>query len=111
MIHYMKLKEEPFNYIKSGEKTIEMRLFDEKRQLVKVNDSIEFENIVTKEKIVTKVVELFRFENFEELYENFDKRELGYLENQPCSPKDMSKYYAESEIEKYGVLGIRIKII
>lgn len=30
--------------IKSGEKTIELRLFDEKRQCIKVGDEIEFVN-------------------------------------------------------------------
>lgn len=48
MIHYMKLKDEPFCAIKSGKKVVEMRLFDEKRTLLKLNDFIEFVNIESK---------------------------------------------------------------
>lgn len=35
-------KQRPFEKIKSGSKTIEMRLFDEKRQRISVGDFIEF---------------------------------------------------------------------
>lgn len=38
----MKLSQEPFDKIASGEKIIESRLFDEKRRLIKVGDEIEF---------------------------------------------------------------------
>ena len=37
----MKLNKEPFNKIEKGTKTIELRLYDEKRSLVKENDIIE----------------------------------------------------------------------
>ena len=42
MLHKMKLNESPFNRMKKGTKTIEFRLFDEKRQKIKVGDKIEF---------------------------------------------------------------------
>ena len=35
MIHTMKLDAVPFEKIKSGKKTVELRLFDEKRQKIK----------------------------------------------------------------------------
>ena len=42
MLHKMKLNKSPFERIKNGTKTIEFRLFDEKRQQIKVGDKIEF---------------------------------------------------------------------
>ena len=42
MLHKMKLNEDPFERIKNGTKTIEFRLFDEKRQQIKIGDQIEF---------------------------------------------------------------------
>lgn len=42
MLHQMKLKSEPFEKMKSGAKTVELRLNDEKRQLVQIGDFIEF---------------------------------------------------------------------
>ena len=70
MLH---LDDKPFNSIKNGTKTIEMRLNDEKRRKLKVNDIIEFENRKTKEIIKAKIIKLYIFKNFEELYNNFDK--------------------------------------
>ena len=40
----MNLAPSPFEMIKSGAKTIELRLYDEKRRAVKVGDTIEFTN-------------------------------------------------------------------
>ena len=109
-MHNMKLHEEPFNKIKSGDKTIEMRLFDEKRKEININDIIEFTNINTDEKIKCKVTNLYPYNSFEELYKHFDKESLGYNKDDIANPKDMEKYYSIEEQNKYGVLGIEIKI-
>lgn len=53
MIREMNLHNEPFNLIKQGTKTIELRLYDEKRQQIKVGDTIVFTNRSTNEKIST----------------------------------------------------------
>ena len=42
MQHTMRLNKEPFEMIKSGMKTIELRLYDEKRKLLRIGDEIEF---------------------------------------------------------------------
>ena len=42
MKHQMKLRSHPFYMIRSGQKTYELRLYDEKRQRLQVNDEIEF---------------------------------------------------------------------
>lgn len=89
----------------------EMRLNDEKRSLIKEGDIIEFENRATKEKLKTKVIKLHKFDNFEELYKHFDKISLGYAEDEIADPKDMEQYYPQDKQEKYGVLGIEIKVL
>lgn len=110
-IHNLKLQDRPFNSIKNNEKTIEMRLYDEKRKLIKVGDEIIFTNIVTGETIMVKVLNIFLFKNFNELYKNFDKLKLGYKENESASPDDMNLYYSKKEQQKFGVCGIEIKLI
>ena len=110
-IHELRLNNEPFDLIKSGSKTIEMRLYDEKRMLIKENDIIEFTNRVTGEKIRTKVISMNVFNNFKELYDNFDKICLGYKENDIKDYRDMEKYYSKEKQCKYGVVGIEIKLI
>ena len=111
MIHNMRLHNEPFEFIKNGTKTIELRLNDEKRSLIKENDIILFENRTNGEIIKTKVIKLHRYNSFEELYKHFDKVSLGYNSNEEASYKDMEKYYSKEEQDKYGVLGIEIELI
>jgi ASC-1-like (ASCH) protein len=41
-MHKIKLKEEFYNYILNGTKKIEIRLFDEKRSQIKLNDKIKY---------------------------------------------------------------------
>ena len=43
----MKLQNNTFNAIKNGYKTVEMRLNDEKRSKIQVDDYIDFTNIVS----------------------------------------------------------------
>lgn len=111
MIHNMRLHNEPFELIRNGSKTIELRLNDEKRSLIKENDMIIFENRKTRELIKTKVIRLHSYDSFEELYKYFDKVSLGYNINEEASYKDMEKYYSLEEQNKYGVLGIEIELI
>ena len=69
MIHKMKLNEEPFERIKNGTKTIEFRLYDEKRQQVKIGDKIEFSKLPDlQEKLIVDVIDLYREDTFENLF-------------------------------------------
>lgn len=106
MIFRMKLQNEPFKQIKKGIKKIEIRLNDEKRKIFEINDYIEFTNITTLEIMFVKITNLYHFESFEKLFNNFDNSILG------CgSYEEMYKYYSREEENKYGVLGIEIKVL
>ena len=109
MKHEMKLNNGPFMNIKNGTKTIELRLNDEKRQLLKIKDLIEFTNRETLEQMIVLIENLHHYSSFEELYKNFDKVSMGYTEDEIADPKDMEEYYSKEDQEKYGVLGIEIK--
>ncbi len=106
--HHMRLWPNPFNLIKEGHKIIEMRLNDEKRQLIKVNDTICFENSETLEKQEVIVKSLTKYKSFEDLYQNYNPLSLGYQEGEAVSPSDMTIYYSKKDINKYGVLAIEI---
>ena len=106
MIYRMKLQNEPFKQIKKEIKKIEIRLNDEKRKIFEINDYIEFTNITTLEIMFVKITNLYHFKNFEDLFNYFDKSTLG------CgSYEEMYKYYSREEENKYGVLGIEIKVL
>jgi ASC-1-like (ASCH) protein len=109
----MKLNPAPFEMIKSGQKTIELRLFDEKRQQIKVGDEIIFTNTVTGETLETSVVNLHRFDSFEELYKSLPLLQCGYTSENvgKATPADMEQYYSVEEQKEYGVLGIQIRVL
>jgi len=111
MIHTLRLDNKYFNLIKKGTKTIEMRLYDEKRRLINKNDKIEFINRETGEKLITQVVNLHIYNSFEKLYNKFDNISLGYYEYEIKNSKDMEKYYSKKEQDKYGVVGIELKLV
>lgn len=113
MIHYMSLKNEPFELIKSGQKTIELRLYDEKRKNIKINDIIEFQHLENPNlKIKTKVIDLHIFKNFKEFYQNIDLTKCGYNEHtiNTASHQDMNLYYSDEEQSKHKVIGIEIQL-
>ena len=113
MIHYMNLASEPFEQIKSGAKTIELRLYDEKRQTVSEGDNIIFTNLTDKRQVSARVLKLHIFDNFKELYNNLPLSKCGYNENKldAASPEDMLAYYPKEKQEKYKVVGIEIELI
>lgn len=107
MLHKMKLNESPFERIKNGTKTIEFRLFDEKRQQIKVGDQIEFSKLPDlQEKLLVNVVELYRENTFEDLFRKLftDEKEIK------MKTKAMYEIYSPEKEQQYGILGIKIKI-
>lgn len=114
MKHKMKLRQQPFNMIRSGQKTFELRLYDEKRQLVQVDDEIEFSCLDGNETpFVVRVIALHLFKNFGELYAALPLLKCGYTEETigTASPEDMNQYYSVEEQARYGVVGIEIRIV
>ena len=111
MLHKMNLQPGPYKMIERGTKTIEMRLFDEKRQKINVGDIIEFTNDATKETLEAKVLNLHRYKTFGELYLKFEKEKLGYESDEIAKPEDMEQYYSKEKIEEFGVVGIEIEVI
>ncbi len=113
MTHYMNLHSSPFSHIANGTKTIELRLLDEKRQLISVGDTLIFKNTDDEALTLTcEVKKLHVFANFTELYAALPLDKCGYLpsELQNASPEDMEIYYPAEKQRKYGVLGIEIEL-
>jgi len=108
-LHDMRLTSEPFNKIKNGLKTIELRLYDEKRKKLSVGDCIVFTDTSANQKLKVKVTALHLFESFAALYENLPMEKCGYLEGEAASSSDMDKYYSAEEQAQNGVVGIEFK--
>lgn len=112
-IHAMKLHAEPFEKIKNGTKTIELRLLDEKRQKIKDGDEILFTNTASGEILRVWVKKLHFFRSFAELYQALPLTRCGYTTQEAATahPSHMERYYTPEEQEKYGVVGIEISLL
>lgn len=112
--HVMNLTPAPMQEIRAGNKTIELRLNDEKRKQISVGDTIKFINTEdSNDTLRVKVVDLFLFSSFAELYDNLPLLNCGYNEDNinTASPEDMEMYYSREKQNKYGVVGIEISLL
>ena len=113
MEHEMKLQPEYYNFIVNGTKRIEIRLYDEKRQQIKIGDIIKFlKEPELNESFNAKVIGLLRYNSFEEMFKDFD---ISILSDDSMTKDELisvlEQFYTKEKQEKYGVLGIRIELI
>jgi len=114
MLHEMKLNPEPFEQIKAGTKTAEIRLYDEKRRLINVGDEIIFRKLPElNETIKTKVTGLTISSDFTNLFTLVTPVLGGWnpTDTSIMASSDMGKYYSKDDEYKFGVLAIHIKLI
>ncbi|KXK09209.1 MAG: hypothetical protein UZ21_OP11001000267 [Microgenomates bacterium OLB22] len=107
--HQMKLNDRPFRDIKAGIKTVEIRLYDQKRKAIEIGDQIMFS--CGDESISVVVTGLSRFATLVELFSSLGGVAAGWpaLDSPVKMAQDMRKYYTAEEEVKYGVLGIHFK--
>lgn len=115
----MHLSEEMFLAMKEGTKTVDVRLFDDKRKLVDIGDYIEFHN--GDSHIKMRVLDIRIEHTFKEIFErNTDlwNTSLYYTPEQLGSPKEYSletlikemyKWYSKEQEEKYGVIAFTLE--
>lgn len=109
-MHELQLAATPFNAIVQGKKTIESRLYDEKRRLINVGDTIVFTNRDEPSKQVTaKVTSLLRYATFKDMFahqrpELFGGPDVTWLLNQ------INEFYSEADQERWGVVGIQFTL-
>ena len=98
--------------IQSGQKSIELRLWDEKRQLLQPGDIITFTNTATDEILHATVRKLHRFPTFAELYRSLPLLQCGYTFEtvDKADPADMEQYYSPEQLAIYSVVGIEISL-
>ena len=111
MKHSMNLQQRFFDYIKNGTKRIELRLFDEKRQKIKVGDTIEFSS-QEGESFEAEVVDLLRYDSFEKLFADYD---ISILADKSMTKEELlgvlQEFYTPEKQAEYGVVGIKIKLV
>ena len=113
MNHELKLQPEYYNFIKEGTKRIEIRLYDEKRQTIKIGDTITFlKEPEYNESFSVKVTGLLRYNTFDDLFKDFSIDMLADKSMTKDELKDVLEvFYTKEKQEQYGVLGIRLELI
>ena len=111
--HLMTLAPEPFELMKRGKKTVEVRLYDEKRKTIKRDDKIIFMFCdYIHNSLTARVTGIKRFNTFYELMQSelFDKTGLD-----GCTPEQaaqsMYKYYTPEQEKRCGVVAIEIELV
>lgn len=107
----MNLQERYFDYIQTGTKRIELRLYDDKRRQIKLGDEIEFaKSDIAKLKV--QVIGLLLYSSFEELFEDLP---MELLADKTMTKSELlgvlGEFYTKEQQQKYGVVGIRLKIL
>ncbi|MGN0913850.1 MAG: hypothetical protein ACI4OW_03040 [Alphaproteobacteria bacterium] len=101
----------PFRLIKEGKRKVDMRLLDEKRQKLKLNDIIEFIDSRTNESLFCKVKGLLVFNSFDELIDTIPLEMFGTYKDKDEIKLRIRRLYAHQDVENYQVVGIFIELL
>ncbi len=110
-INEMKLHPAPYDLIRDGSKTVEIRLFDEKRASLREGDLILFKKQpYLAEMLYRKIASVKRFGDIKALFEAYGAIPVGCKEDDTAESLEsgMKKYYSEDEIAKYGWCAIEL---
>lgn len=113
MEHHMGLYDKPFHSMKSGRKTVEVRLNDEKRRKLKIGDTIVFTKVPDSNEILTaEIIELRHYRTFREMYESIPAKEFDTV-GDPIDEMVEQTYevYSLEQEQKWGTLAITVRII
>ena len=107
------LDEDIFENVKHGTKNVEVRVNDEKRRKLKVGDKITFLKRPNDIESIDAIVEdLKYYTNFNELVEDYKIEELykeGFSKEEFLTL--LKRFYSDEEINKYGTVAIKFKIM
>jgi ASC-1-like (ASCH) protein len=110
MNHISHLHPNEFSQISSGTKTIESRLYDEKRQKIHIGDTLTYVNRGDyKTSLETIVLALHRHHSFDELFSSLPYSKLGNLTHQELIAQ-VRQFYTPEDERIHGVVGVEFII-
>ena len=107
----MKLKRTPFTMIQDGQKTVECRLYDEKRQKINLGDHIVFSRLDDpSETLEAGVIGLLRYGTFADMFRANEPKRFGG-EDEASLTESLLQYYDLESQKENGVLGIELRLL
>ncbi len=111
MKHEMKLRAIYYEKIKNGEKIYEIRLNDEKRQLIDVGDVIIFKKepeLIEQFNVLVK--DMIYFDTFAEMADTLPLKKIGFDKETKSETIDIyHQFYTKDDEKKYGVVAIKVQ--
>ena len=107
----MSVRHKYFEMIKTGQKDIELRAYDEKRKKMKAGDKFllyDAEN--PNESIICEILNMYVAPDFESLFKNLDIKRSGF-QNLDELIDVVTKFVSREELQREQVVGIEIKRI
>jgi len=107
----MGLYEGPLESMKTGKKTVEVRLYDEKRRKIKPGDTIQFTKVPGGDETLTvEVVGLRKFPTFRDMYETIPAENFDAVGDSIDEMVDSTyEIYSPKREKEWGTLAITIK--
>lgn len=113
MEHILKLRPKYYECIKKRSKVIELRLLDEKRQKIKIGDTIIFKKEPElEESLKAEVKGLLLYPNFKSIVEDYPIEKMA--DNETTKEElieALNTFYSAEQQAEYGVVGIRIEVV
>jgi ASC-1-like (ASCH) protein len=99
-----------FDLIRDGKKTIELRLWDDKRRQIMPEDEIIFVKDKSDETVITKVKNLFVAKDFDSLFEIIDIKKSGFATKE-IALYTIEQFCSKTSQQQNGVVGIEITLL
>ena len=107
----MSVRNKYFEMIKSGQKDIELRAYDEKRRKMKAGDRFLLSDAENpNESIICEILNMHVAPDFESLFKNIDIRRSGF-QNLDELIDTVTKFISREELQREQVVGIEIKCV
>ena len=113
MEHSMGLYETPFNSMKAGRKTVEVRLNDPKRRKIDIKDTIRFTKLPEDgETLTVEVTALRTYPTFKDMYRDIPAKDMD-ADNRTIEEMVESTYeiYTRQQETEWGTLAIEIRLL
>ena len=97
--------------IKSGTKTIEMRLNDAKRRTLQIGETVDFIDLTTSQHLVTRLISIQSYPNFESLLSQYTAVQVGSAPETPVTQmvQEMLTLYSPTQVQQLGVVALQIQ--
>lgn len=103
--HKLTVSRKDFDMIFKGEKSVDLRLYDDKRQIMNIGDRVQFNASGSTAYFEATIIGLVRAQTFERLFQIVSVQKCGFTDAN-TAVKIMNQNYSLDMQQELGVIGI-----